>query len=101
MTIKLTELTKTTHIEKVIIQSLDLSVFQLYVTINHQEHLVVDESGRAIRATNILSLQKLFDGIKVGQMRLRHESAYDEMIGQPAKPGGNRLEVPLGNNRLY
>ncbi|GGO64784.1 DUF6482 family protein [Bowmanella pacifica] len=101
MTIRLTELTKTTHIEKVVIQSLDLSLFQLYVAINRQEHLVVDESGRAIRASNILNLQKLFDGIKVSQMCLRHESAYDEMIGQPAKPGGNRLEVPLGNNRLY
>lgn len=61
---------------------------------------MVDESGRAIRASNILNLQKLFDGIRVDQMHLRHESAYDEMIGQPPKTSGNRLEVPLGNNRL-
>lgn len=36
----------------------------------------------------------------VGEMVLCHQSAYDEMVGQPMKKDGNMLEVPVGNSSL-
>ncbi|MGH1460761.1 MAG: DUF6482 family protein [Neptuniibacter sp.] len=44
--------------------------------------------------------QSLFTQKMVGEMVLCHQSAYDEMVGQPMKEGGNMLEVPLGNSSL-
>ena len=48
---------------------------------------------------NKLALQALFKGKTVGATVLCHQSAYDEMVGQPIGTS-NVLEVPLGNTDL-
>ena len=35
--------------------------------------------------------------LPVGTITLRHESAYDEMIGQPSRESSNALEVNLSH----
>lgn len=87
-------------IEKVIIHSLDQALYQVSVILDDKERYLADNNGQLLRSHNVLSLQAMFDGIKVEQMVLRQQSAYDEMIGQPGLSGSNTLEVPLGNNRL-
>jgi hypothetical protein len=47
-----------------------------------------------------MSEYHLFEGYQVDEMVLRHESAYDEMVNQPVKMASNRMEVPLGRNKL-
>ena len=94
------KLNKRDPIEKVIIVSLDLALYQVNVLVDEQELLVSDKKGKPLRAQNTLEIEALFEGYNVKDMVLRHESAYDEMVNQPTQQGSNRLEVPLGRNGL-
>ena len=82
--------------EKVCIHSLESNLYQLSVIVKGQEHFIVDHHGALLKSHNKLELQQLFVGKDVKQMVLCHQSAYDEMVGQPVGEG-NVLEVPLGN----
>lgn len=94
------KLNKRDPIEKVIIVSLDLALYQVNVLLDGQELLVSDKKGKPLRARNTLEIEALFEGYNVKDMVLRHESAYDEMVNQPMRQGSNRMEVPLGRNGL-
>ncbi len=98
--IQFQKLNKRDPIEKVIIVSLDLALYQVNVLVDGQELLVSDKKGKPLRARNTLEIEALFEGYNVKDMVLRHESAYDEMVNQPTRQGSNRMEVPLGRNGL-
>lgn len=101
MAIRLSQLPHLQPIAKVIIHSIDLSMYQVSILIDGQEHYIADNKGKLLRTFNILDMQKLMKPYAYQEIVLRHESAYDEMIGQaPTTPGNNRLEVPLGDNNL-
>lgn len=97
MTISLKTLKQQPEIKKVIIHSLDCSLYQVSVLIEGQELYVTDQQGKLLRSNNKLSLQALFEGLPYRTMVLRQQSAYDEMVGQPLREADNFLEVPLGN----
>ena len=88
---------KLDFIEKIIIHSIDLSLFQVSIVHDDKEYFVTDSSGALLRSTDKLRLQVKFRKCNFGEMSLRHQSAYDEMIGLSEKPSSNLLEVPLGN----
>ena len=94
------KLSKREPIEKVIVLSIDLALYQVSVLMNGEEHLLSDSLGKPLRAHNTLDIEALFEGYNVQNMVLRHESAYDEMVNQPVRQGSNRMEVPLGRNGL-
>ncbi len=100
MPLRVAELKKLRSIDKVIIHSLDRSLYQVSVLIDNKEHYVVDKHRIPLRSFNKVELQTLFSRLDVRRTVLKQESAYDEMIGQPAKFETNALEVPLGNNDL-
>ncbi len=87
-------------IDKVIIHSLDCSLYQVSIEQNGRETWVMDKNGQPMTARNILELEAKFERFQVNSMVLRHESAYDEMVNQPVRQGSNRMEVPIGRNRL-
>lgn len=93
----LKELKRFTFIEKIIIHSHDWSLYLVSVICDGKEHYILDKNGHPITANNKLALQYLFRHYKVGAYVLRHESAYDEMVGHPIRDEPNTLEVPLGN----
>lgn len=101
MAIKLSTLNKYFVLDKLIFHSIDLSLYQLSAIIEGEEHYVSDESGALLRAFNLVELQKLAAKVNARETVLRHNSAYDEMIGGPEKIGQNTLEVPLSDNKLY
>lgn len=92
----LTDLNNIDHFEKVRIHSLESNLYQLSVIVDGEEHFVLDHHGALLKSHNKLELQQLFDDKSVQKMVLCHQSAYDEMVGQPMG-GSNTLEVPLGN----
>ena len=93
------KLKKITHVDKVKLHSLESSLYQLSVVIGEKEEYIQTDAGRFLTSHNKLDLQALFKGKSVGAMVLCHQSAYDEMVGQPIGVG-NTLEVPLGNTDL-
>lgn len=86
------------HIEKLIINSLEQALYQAIVVIDGQEHVVWQSEQKTLITRNLTKMREYFEKMKISDVVLRHESAYDEMVGQPAKHGNNRLEVPLGKN---
>lgn len=98
--ITLRELKKVEPIGKVIVHSLDMSLYQVSAIVKGLEHVVTDDGGRPLRARSSLEMQTVFESFDIHELVLRHESCYDEMINQPLSDGSNVIEVPLGRNRL-
>tara|TARA_S200000501_G_scaffold196410_1_gene184889 strand:- start:7883 stop:8359 length:477 start_codon:yes stop_codon:yes gene_type:complete len=101
MVIALSKLEKFFSIEKVIIHSLDLSLYQASVLVDNKQLYITDNKRRFIRATSVIAMQKILSNVKTGNMVLQQNSAYDEMIGLPASSGSNSMEVPIHDNKLY
>jgi len=101
MVIALSKLEKFFSIEKVIIHSLDLSLYQASVLVDNKQLYITDNKRRFIRATSVTAMQKILSNVKTGNMVLQQNSAYDEMIGLPASSGSNSMEVPIQDNKLY
>ena len=97
----LTELSRYPKIPKLIVQSLDHSLYSASVLIDSVEFNVLKDNGTLLTARSILEIQKQCRKLNTESQVLRHESAYDEMIGGPEKLSSNRLEVSLGDNKLY
>jgi len=101
MLLRVSQLHSLSLIDKVVIHSIDQSLYQLSVSIDGVEYYVADNKGKLLRAFNIVDLQKQCRGLNYAEMVLRHQSAYDEMIGHDdTQPGANTLEVPLKDNQL-
>ncbi|UTW49028.1 DUF6482 family protein [Bacterioplanoides sp. SCSIO 12839] len=100
MTIRIRDLKKVKTIEKVIIHSLDLCLYQASVMIDGEEHYVTDDKGKLLRSYNVLSFQAMFEKFPAQSFVIKHQSAYDEMVGQPVRECSNAIEVAYGNNQL-
>ncbi|WP_394185961.1 DUF6482 family protein [Pseudoalteromonas tetraodonis] len=101
MGIQFSELTKHQPLQKVVVHSLEMALYQVSVVINNVEYYVQESNGEFVKAPSPLHIQKRFEDIAYAQMMLRHTSAYDEMCGQPEKISSNMLEVPFGQNNLF
>ena len=100
MAMSIVEVRKLKEIEKVIVHSLDLCLYQVSVLVDGIEHIVTDKKGKLLRSFNTLEIQAMFETLPVKETVLRHQSAYDEMVGLSYEGGTNAMEVPLGNNKL-
>ncbi len=87
-------------IDRVVIHSLDQSLYQVSIEVDGEQHYLVDEKNKPVKSSNKLDLQAIFERLNVREMILRHESAYDEMVGQPIREQKNTLEVRLGGTTL-
>ncbi|REL37214.1 DUF6482 family protein [Thalassotalea euphylliae] len=88
----------TTPIDKLIINSLEQALYQAIVVIDGCEHVVWQSEHKTLTTRNLTKMREHFEKLDIKEIVLRHESAYDEMVGQPTKNGSNRLEVPLRQN---
>ncbi|KAF7787945.1 hypothetical protein PRUB_a2479 [Pseudoalteromonas rubra] len=68
------------------------------VIINGAEHIVWKNEKTTLLTRNLTEMREHFEHFDIPEIVLRHESAYDEMIGSEPKKNSNRLEVPLGKN---
>ena len=101
MTISLSKLKKYFVVEKLIVHSIDLSLYQASAIVEGEEHYITDESGALLKSRSLVEFQKQLAGIAATVTVLRHTSAYDEMVGGSEKGESNALEVPLNDNQLY
>ena len=85
-------------IQKLIFNSIDQALYQVIVVIDDTEHVVWESEKRTLMSRNLMQLREKCEILNVRDKVLRHESAYDEMIGLPTKIASNRMEVPLAGN---
>ena len=91
-------LTQRGPIEKAIIESVDLALYRLLVVIDDKEVLVLEKENKPLVRHNQNSIRELLTPFTIKLLVLRHQSAFDEMVGQPPKAGSNRMEIPLGKD---
>ncbi len=78
-----------------VIHSLELALYQVLVKVGDEEALLTEDNGRILRRHSLNAAREALQGLPVSRLTLRHSSAYDEMIGQPAREQSNAMEVPL------
>jgi len=83
------------QVQKLVIESVDLSLYIAQATVDDDVRLVVDEDGKPLKERNLLGMRRHFAGISVDACVLRQRSAYDEMIGHSWQAGNNTLEIPM------
>lgn len=83
------------RVQKLVIESVDLSLYIAEATVDDEVYLVVDEAGKPLRERNLLGMKRHFTGISVDACVLRQRSAYDEMIGHRWQAADNTLEIPM------
>lgn len=95
MKISLEALSRLDRPVSVIIHSLDQALYQVTVSIDGEIYLLTEGSGSILRRHSLQQVRELLREMPVESIKLRHQSAYDEMIGQPVRTEDNTLEVSL------
>ncbi|MGD9661763.1 MAG: DUF6482 family protein [Porticoccaceae bacterium] len=85
-------------LNKVVIVSLDPSFYQLLVAVDDVEYLVWEAEGKVLTTRNLTLMREKLADLSIGELVLRQESAYDEMVGQPVRSTSNALEVRLNTS---
>ena len=98
MKITITQFAALTEVADVTIHSLEQALYQVTVALTSGPHLLIDKKGKTIRSRNLQSMREMLQTLPVRSITLRHESAYDEMIGQPIRESSNALEVRLSHD---
>lgn len=83
------------HVQQLVIESVDLSLYIAQAVIDGSPRLVVDPSGRPLKTRNLLSMKRYFAGLSVDACLLRQRSAYDEMVGHSWQATDSTLEIPM------
>ena len=83
-------------IDRLVIESVDLSLYIAHAERAGERHLITDERGRALKTRNLLDMKSALAGLNAAQRVLVQRSSYDEMVGQSFAPADNALEVTLG-----
>ncbi len=90
--VALGDISEATVIDRVLILSLMPSLYTARLEIDGQTYLLT-EKGTSIRRPSAEALKRILARAQVGEYRMIHSSAYDEMIGQGIKVE-NQMDVP-------
>tara|TARA_B110000503_G_scaffold24101_1_gene37913 strand:- start:1435 stop:1755 length:321 start_codon:yes stop_codon:yes gene_type:complete len=91
---------RSAEVEKIFIESVDLSLYIAQAVINGEEHLLADNNGKVLKRINLLAMKRCLKAQLRCQLVLRHRSAYDEMVGHNYSANSNTMELPLGDQPL-
>jgi hypothetical protein len=91
----LKELAAHGQIDRLVIRSVDLSLYIAVAEMAGDDCLITNNDGSTLKTRNLLEMKQAVADLCFGELVLRQESAYDEMVGQPDREGSNALEVGL------
>ena len=95
MKMTLSEFARLPRSVEVTIHSLTPSLYQVILLVHGKSRLLAFDDGRPYRAPNLQNVREMLASMPVRAITMRHESAYDEMIGQPDRAATNALEIGL------
>lgn len=94
MKLHLSDLQEMQPLNKVVIHSFEQVSYQVSVTKGDQENLLY-YGDDPYCSHSLVEIRDLMESLQVDQYVLRHDSAYEEMIGLPSQEGQTTLEIPL------
>jgi hypothetical protein len=99
--ITLKELKKQTRdIEKLIVESVDLSLYIAHARIDGEERVIAEDENKILKRRNLLEMKRVLKTVAGCEILLRQRSAYDEMVGHNHSTAANTLEISLGDAPL-
>ena len=93
--LSLKELGELQTVESLFVHSLERMIYQVSLITGGEEYLLYRDANTPFRSASLTEIKELFLDKPIGAAYLRHDSPYDEMIGQPNR-ASNRLEISLG-----
>lgn len=88
------------RVERVIIESVDLSLYLAHAVIGGEECVIAEDGGALLKTANLLDMKRRLREVVDCDFVLRHRSAYDEMVGHDYAAHSNTMELPLGKQPL-
>ena len=77
------------------ILSIDCALYTVRVVIQSQQYRVVDKNDKPYVKSSVELIKKDLQDCQIANMALVHQSAFDEMVGQPDRESSNAIRVPL------
>jgi hypothetical protein len=87
-------------IEHLEVQSFEMNIYLVKVTIAGEAGFVTDKNNSPMRFHNSQMVRDMFDHCDVQRAVMTHDSPYDEMIGNPMKQS-NLTEMPFSMKQPY
>jgi hypothetical protein len=84
------------RIERLRIESVDLSLYIAHAQTEGREVLLADPDGRILKTRNLLEMKEKLAPLKAEALVLTQRSPYDEMVGQGFAGADNSMEIRLG-----
>jgi len=100
---KITEKTlkrRANEVERVVIESVDLSLYLARAVIAGEERMIAENSGKLLKTHNLLAMKRRLKALVDCELFLRQQSAYDEMVGHNYAASANTMEISLGSEPL-
>tara|TARA_B100000767_G_scaffold267139_1_gene285454 strand:+ start:2448 stop:2747 length:300 start_codon:yes stop_codon:yes gene_type:complete len=82
-------------IEDVEILSIDCALYTVRAIIQGQQYRVVDKRDKPYTKNSVEHIKKDLHNCNIKSLALVHQSAFDEMVGQPNRESSNAIRVPL------
>jgi hypothetical protein len=98
MKITVQQLQNSVGLTRVVVHSLDFSIYLAYAEFGDEAFLITESDGKPLRTSNLTAMKQRLAGVAAPALYLRQQSAYDEMVGQPLRDGANTLEIPLSRD---
>ncbi len=74
------------------IRSFDPEMYIIEMEFDNGVYLITDDKGETLQFRGQQAAKKPFETLHITSAVLAHQSAYDEMVGQP--PSNNKMEMP-------
>ena len=84
------------QIDKLIVESVDLSIYIAHAEIGANRYLIAGKDGRPLKTQNLLDMKTALAPLRAEIIVLSHRSSYDEMVGHEHGGKENLMEIPLG-----
>lgn len=91
---------RTADVERIVIESVDLSLYLARAVIDGQELMIADANGKFVKTHNLLAMKRRLKALVTCEFFLRQQSAYDEMVGHSYAANANTMEIPMGSEPL-
>lgn len=89
-----------TNIDYLEVQSFEMNVYLVYATINGRSGMVYDNTDKPMRFHSTGHIRKSFSHCDVARSVMKHDSPYDEMIGNPPK-SKEQMALPFSMQEPY
>lgn len=98
MKITLSNLLRQGHADKVIVYAMEHALYTVAIEHAQARFYLMENDAQTFQRRSLNAVKQALDSLAIGELVLKHESAYDEMIGQAVRDGSNALEISLGKN---